>query len=123
MLVIRTQYMENYGAHDWNGQGACPQYWKNKGGSEYKITGVPLNIDYEEIVTLADVEKNNDYVQEYIIDWSIESDDYLSWFEKSQLEYDGEIVFSEPTMEYSDLKAVQQYEDREYAEQLACEGY
>jgi len=123
MLVIRTQYMENYGAHDWNGQGACPQYWKNKGGSEYKITGVPLNIDYEEIVSLADVEKSNDYVQEYIIDWSIESDDYLSWFEKSQLEYDGEIAFAEPTMEYADLKAVQQYEDREYAEQLACEGY
>jgi hypothetical protein len=105
MLVIRTQVYENYGAHDWDGAGDCPQYWKAKGGSEYKITGVPLNIDYAEVVSAADIERNNDYVQETIIDWSIESDDYLSWFEKSQLEYEGEIVYREPMMEYSDLVA------------------
>lgn len=103
MLVIRTQYMENYGAHDWNGEGECPQYWKCKGGSEYKVTGVPLNIDYAEVVSAADVEKNNDYCREYVIDWSIESDDYLSWFEKSQLEYEGEITYREPEIEYSEL--------------------
>ena len=61
MLVIRTQYMENYGAHDWDGQGECPQYWKMKGGSEYKITNVPLNIDYQEVVSMANVEKDNEY--------------------------------------------------------------
>lgn len=103
MLVIRTQYMENYGAHDWDGTGECPQYWKAKGGSEYKITGVPLNIDYAEVVSAADVEKNNDYCREYILDWSLESDDYLSWFEKSQLEYDGEIACREPEIEYEEL--------------------
>ena len=32
MLVIRTQIHENYGAHDWDGTGECPQYWKAKGG-------------------------------------------------------------------------------------------
>ena len=103
MLVIRTQYMENYGAHDWNGQGECPQYWKMKGGSEYKITNVPLNIDYQEVVSMANVETDNEYCREYILDWSIESDDYLSWFEKSQLEYDGEITCKEPIIEYSEL--------------------
>lgn len=103
MLVIRTQVYENYGAHDWDGTGDCPQYWKAKGGSEYKITGIPLNIDYAEVVSAAGVERNNDYIQESIIDWSIESDDYLSWFENSQLEYDGEIAFHEPEIEYSDL--------------------
>ena len=103
MLVIRTQYMENYGAHDWDGTGQCPQYWKMKGGSEYKITDVPLNIDYQEVVAMANVEKDNDYCREYILDWSMESDDYLSWFEKSQLEYDGEITCKEPTIEYSEL--------------------
>ena len=36
-LAINTQYMENYGAHDWDGQGECPQYWKAKGGSTYVI--------------------------------------------------------------------------------------
>ena len=103
MLVIRTQYMENYGAHDWNGQGECPQYWKMKGGSEYKITDVPLNIDYQEVVSMANVETDNEYCREYILDWSMESDDYLSWFEKSQLEFDGEITSKEPVIEYSEL--------------------
>jgi len=103
MLVIRTQYMENYGAHDWDGTGECPQYWKMKGGSEYKITNVPLNIDYQEVVTMANVETANEYCREYVLDWSIESDDYLSWFEKSQLEFDGEITSKEPVIEYSEL--------------------
>ena len=96
MLVIRTQYRENYG-------DAQNPYWKFKGGSEYKVMNVPLNTNYEEIVSLADVEVCNDYQEEYIIDWSIESDDYLSWFEKSQLEYDGEIQIKEPQLEYSNL--------------------
>jgi len=103
MLVIRTQYMENYGAHDWDGTGECPQYWKMKGGSEYKITNVPLNIDYQEVVSMANVETANEYCREYVLDWSIESDDYLSWFEKSQLEFDGEITSKEPVIEYSEL--------------------
>ena len=103
MLVIRTQFMENYGAHDWDGEGECPQYWKMKGGSEYKVTNVPLNIDYQEVVSMANVEKNNEYVREYILDWSIEDDIYQSWFEKSQMEYDGKVVCPEPTVEYSEL--------------------
>lgn len=36
-LVITTQYQENYGAHDWDGKGSCPQYWKMKGGSTYVV--------------------------------------------------------------------------------------
>ena len=106
MLVIRTQYEENYGAHDWDGEGQCPQYWKMKGGSEYKITNVPLNIDYQEVVSMANVEEDNQYCRQYILDWSIEDDAYLSWFEKSQLEYDGVIACKEPTTEYSDLNGV-----------------
>jgi hypothetical protein len=96
MLVIRTQYMENYGT-------AKEPYWKMKGGQDYKILNVPLNTNYEEIVALADLEYKNEYQEEYILDWSIESDDYLSWFEKSQLEYDGKIVYKEPTIEYNEL--------------------
>ena len=33
--IIQTQHMENYGAHDWDGKGECPQYWKPKGGNTY----------------------------------------------------------------------------------------
>jgi hypothetical protein len=36
-LLITTQNLENYGAHDWDGVGECPQYWKAKGGSDYVV--------------------------------------------------------------------------------------
>ena len=39
-LVINTQHRENYGAHDWDGKGECPQHWKYKGGTTYFVTGL-----------------------------------------------------------------------------------
>lgn len=36
-LSAVTAYRENYGAHDWSGEGECPQYWKNKGTYEYVV--------------------------------------------------------------------------------------
>lgn len=36
-LVVYTQIRENYGAHDWDGKGECPQYWKCKGGDVYIV--------------------------------------------------------------------------------------
>ena len=50
MLVIQTQVYENYAAHAWEGEGECPQYWKPKGGSEYKVPGVDLNADLTALV-------------------------------------------------------------------------
>ncbi len=100
MLVISTQVYENYAAHDgFTGE----YYWKAKGGSEYKVTNVPLNIDFNEVISMLNVERNNNYIQETIIGWSVENDDYLSGFEQSQLKYDGEIVFKEPEINYSEL--------------------
>ena len=62
-------------------------------------------MDLDEVVTLVrgDIEKSNDYVQETILGYGLEADDWLSGFERSQLEYDGDIEFAEPTIEYSDL--------------------
>ena len=107
MLVIRTQVHENYGAHDWDGKGECPQYWKAKGGSEYKVLGLPVDVDFQEVFNIArsSVEISDNYFEEYVIDWSIENDRYLSQFEKDQLEYDGEIIFPEPTLQYDNLVA------------------
>jgi len=97
MLVIRTQYCENYGT-------AENPYWKNKGGQEYKVKNVPLNEDFNAMIKYIDgIEYSNAFSEQYIIDWSIETDDYLSWFEQSQLDYDGEIRFYEPSFEYDDL--------------------
>ena len=42
-LLITTQTYENYGAHDWDGVGQCPQYWKAKGGSDYVIKKINVN--------------------------------------------------------------------------------
>jgi hypothetical protein len=105
MLVIATQDYENYGAHDWDGRGECPQYWKAKGGSEYKILDIPARVDPEEILALVrdKIERRDDYFHTTIIGWSTEADDWLSSFELSQLEYDGEIQHPEPQIEYKDL--------------------
>ena len=118
-LVISTQIHENYGAHDWDGTGECPQYWKAKGGHEYMIEGVPLNgVDYASIVEMANIGEDNEYYRETVLDWSIESDDYMSWFEKSQLKYDGVINYKEPRIDYNELNA--RYEDpMAYAENAA----
>jgi hypothetical protein len=110
ILVIDTQFKENYGAHDWNGEGECPQYWKFKGGSSFKVLGVPLNIDYQAVVDALGLNYRNDYSEQYVLGWSVESDDYLSDFEKSQLEYDGAILYREPSFDYADVVKKQQVE-------------
>lgn len=97
MLVIRTQYRENYGTED-------QPYWKNKGGQEYKVTNVPSNENITTIIeNINNIEYSNSMSQQFVINWSWENDDYLSWFEQSQLEYDGVIQFHEPVVDYEDL--------------------
>lgn len=117
MIVIATQDYENYNAH----QGFDGTFrWKAKGGSEYKITDVPADADIDEVVEMvrSDIERNDEYFQTTIIGYGPKSDDYLSWFEKSQLDYEGSITFKEPVIEYSDLVA--RYEDpMAYAEMAA----
>jgi hypothetical protein len=105
MLVIATQDYENYAAH----QGFTGEYrWKAKGGSEYKITNIPANTDPAEIVELVrgEIEQDNEYFQTTILGYSIQPDDYLSWFEKSQMDYEGSIQFAEPSIEYNEIKGV-----------------
>lgn len=92
-LLISTQYYENYGAHDWEGVGECPQYWKAKGGSEYvvkKFKGDPTTV----VMCLrGQIESDNEHFKENIIGWEIVDDDYLTEYEQSQLDYEGEIRF------------------------------
>ena len=102
MIILRTQYRENYGTPE-------EPYWKNKGGSEYKITNVPTSLSEQEMLVVVDKITSNPFItyshsmcEQYLLDWSVEDDSYLSWFEKSQLEYDGEILFPEPIIEYGE---------------------
>jgi len=100
ILVISTQVYENYGAHDWDGEGECPQYWKAKGGHEYKVLNIDVNRAREIFEkAVARVTEDNDYYQETVVDWFVESDEYMSWFEKSQLEWEGKISHPEPILE------------------------
>ena len=97
MLVVVTQYCENYGEPD-------NPHWKYKSGSFHKIRNVPQDADYESIVKLANIAYDNKMSKEYILSWEIKDDDYLSPFERSQMDYDGRIIFTEPEQNYEDLK-------------------
>lgn len=104
MIVISTQDHENYAAH----QGFTGDfYWKAKGGSDFKIIGVPKDVDIDEVVEMVreDIERDDEYFRTTIIGYDPKPDNYLSWFEQSQLDYEGTITFKEPVIEYSDLVA------------------
>lgn len=76
-IVIQTQVRENYAAHTgFNGE----YRWKFKGGDTYVVPNLSvkqvLRIKEVGIPTLtALVEQRNDYLEEYILDWSILDDD------------------------------------------------
>ena len=87
-LLICTQVLENYGT------GESP-YWKAKGGCDYVVPGVDECDMVDVIVDRArpQIEQDNEMFREYIIGWSVVADDYLTPFEQSQLEWDGDIKF------------------------------
>jgi hypothetical protein len=94
-LHIQTQVYENYGAHDWDGTGACPQYWKAKGGNDYMVPKVK---NAEEataaIMCLREkIEESNEYFRENIIGWDLVDNKFRTEFEQSQLEHEGQIRF------------------------------
>ena len=69
-VVVQTQHRENYGAHDWNGEGECPQYWKCKGGSTYVVHGVTVaQAQSDEFwnTLWAAVEHSSESFQEFVI--------------------------------------------------------
>ena len=105
ILVIQTQYQENYGAHGWDGASTCPQYWKMKGGQEFMVTGITLGQDLDAIVDCVrdQIEHRSEYAREDIIGYGLEADDYMSWFEKSQLEYDGAIQHPETRISWAQV--------------------
>ena len=94
-LVIQTQHRENYGAHDWDGKGECPQYWKFKGGETYVFPNLIPNdvtrIKESGIPTLTNlIETKDEGWEEYVIDWSFEDDDAVvceKWESPWVLEY------------------------------------
>jgi hypothetical protein len=93
-LLISTQVYENYGAHDWEGEGECPQYWKAKGGSDYVVKKFKGDATTAVMCLRDRIECDNQHIRESIIDFRIVADDYLTEFEQSQLDYEGKITYS-----------------------------
>jgi hypothetical protein len=103
-LLITTQIQENYGAHDWDGEGACPQYWKFKGGNDYKYDLGSVVRNAEALAELVEhfrgqIDHDSVGYREYIIGWDVVADDYLTEFEQSQLDYEGEIQYPARVLE------------------------
>jgi hypothetical protein len=83
-LVIYTQFEENYGAHDWDGEGACPQYWKPKGGDVYVVENLEwadhLGSDIRNNICSI-LNKSDDYTRQWVISSSFEDNDSFPWSE------------------------------------------
>lgn len=93
-LLINTQVYENYGAHDWNGRGDAPQYWKAKGGNDYVVRNIDVNEAAEVYARVREqVVEDSDFFREHPIGWQVVEDEYLTEFEQSQLEYEGAIRY------------------------------
>lgn len=101
--LITTQVYENYAWREDGTMGTGPDsWWKPKGGDEYVV----LNVDQDEVFEILEkvclqIERNDDYIQENIIDLRIVEDDYLTEFERDQLEYDGKIEFPAKVIEWA----------------------
>lgn len=68
LLHITAQVHENYGAHDWNGQGKCPQSWKAKGGQMFTLRVDSDMFCYAETECIKAIDtllanQSNDYVR------------------------------------------------------------
>ncbi len=76
-IAIWTQYRENYGAHDWDGVGECPQYWKSKGGSCYVIENIEDSVNAQLLVQsiLPMIESSDNYQINYMVDFGVFEDD------------------------------------------------
>lgn len=81
-IIITTQFCENYAAHDWNGEGECPQHWKFKDGSTFVLQNVKVKevCDRKTLDTLVNdlidhIVYANMFCQEYVINWELVDDD------------------------------------------------
>ena len=102
-LHIVCQYMENYGAHDWDGEGECPQRWKFKGGEDYFYPLGDAGRSEEALAELVNhfrpqIEWSDVGSSQQIVGYGIVEDSFMTEFERSQLEYEGHIAYPAKTL-------------------------
>ena len=100
-IIVSTQISENYGAHDWNGRGECPQYWKQKGGEEYRHP-VALDLNEAHDRNLANklveelsvtVTRHDKFFTETVVDWYFLPVGELTESEEQQTEWYGSVKY------------------------------
>jgi len=100
-LLITTQCFENYAWREDGSLGTgADAYWKAKGGSDYVVKNVD-ECDMIEVIVdrvRGQIECNNEGYREYIVSYKVVADDFLTWYEKSQLEYEGRITDPAPVL-------------------------
>ena len=73
-FVIKTQYLENYGAHAESGKFADGNaYWKMKGGSEYLVQDLDRVQDAVAFV-MAAFSENGLGAKEFPVEWMTEAE-------------------------------------------------
>ena len=101
-LLITTQVYENY-AFDEDGVlgTGVNAYWKPKGGNDFVVKNFKdFNRVTETVMALrGKIECDNDMYREYIIGWEVVADDYLTEFERDQLEFEGKIRYPAQELE------------------------
>lgn len=85
------------------------QYWKFKGGEDYFYPLGDYSRSDEALAELVEVlrervEWDNVMSRQYIVGYAVVEDDYMTEFERSQLEYDGSI--SIPAITLSEIQEV-----------------
>ena len=95
-LYIWTQCRENYGT-------AEQPYWKFKGGIDYFVPmGKSVSDSKATDLVMAyreDIEVAHPMYEEYILGWEVVADDYMTDFEKSQLDFEGQIRYPTKVLE------------------------
>jgi hypothetical protein len=100
--------MENYGAHDWDGEGECPQRWKFKGGEDFFYPLGSAGRSEEALAEIVNhfrpiIEWNDVGSRQYIVGYGVVEDSFMTAFEKSQLEYEGAIQFPTKILELEEV--------------------
>ena len=90
-VEVSTQIRENYGAHEWDGVGECPQYWKSKGGEDWVIMNAPTVEDAEHFVEHYIVGEDNEYSTESVVSATEVPIDHRTWLEGCTGEVDHSI--------------------------------
>ncbi len=104
-LLITTQVYEKYA---WREDGTlgtgADAYWKAKGGSDYVVKNFQGSEQDATMAVMAlreQIEQANDAYMEHVVDFVIVADDYLTEFERSQLEYEGQITYPARELEWA----------------------